>query len=130
MPTVLAARRCRIPIVLLEQNLILGRANRLLLPFADSICLSYPETPFPKRQRQKAIVTGNPLRQEIVDSANRFFIEDGEDSTLLVLGGSQGATGINEATVTAIARLQAGNSRMADCSSNRHAASRLGQEGV
>ncbi len=106
VPTVLAARRCRIPIVLLEQNLILGRANRLLLPFADSICLSYPETPLPKRHIRKAVVTGNPLRREIIESAKNSSSKTESELTLLVLGGSQGATAINEATLNAAARLQ------------------------
>ncbi len=107
VPTVLAAWRSGIPIVLLEQNAVLGRANHWLLRFADRICLSFPDTPLPHRQGlDKAVVTGNPLRREIVDSSKSASRGPDAVPTLLVLGGSQGAVGVNEATVQALANLQ------------------------
>src|SRR4051812_34677662 len=60
-PAVIAARLARTPIVLLEQNAKPGMTTRLLAPFADRICVSFPET---VRQFAvgKGIATGNPVR--------------------------------------------------------------------
>lgn len=107
-----AASRRRIPVILLEPNLIPGRTTRWLSRFASQVCVSYPEIlprlPFAKR----VIVTGNPVRTEIA-TFNR--IENSETSLashlvrkreLLILGGSQGAESLNEAVLAAVLELQ------------------------
>ena len=60
VPTVLAARRLGIRVLLLEQNVIPGRATRLLSRFDTTVCLTYPESQplLPKSARSR--VTGNP----------------------------------------------------------------------
>ena len=67
VPPVLAARRSRVPIVLLEQNVIPGKATRWLSRFADVVCLPWAETAQHLSSRIRTVVTGNPIRREIAD---------------------------------------------------------------
>ena len=63
-PVVIAGWLLRIPVVTHEQTMTSGLANKIIAFFAKKICLSWPETVknFPK---EKAILTGNPIRKEI-----------------------------------------------------------------
>ena len=103
----LAARLWRVPIVVAEQNAIPGAANRLIARFARAAAVSFPDTPLPR-----AVVTGNPIRSEVlaVDRARdgasakaALGVEPGR-RLLLVTGGSLGALRINRATVDALDR--------------------------
>src|SRR5579871_6594955 len=60
-----AAARRRLPLVLLEQNAVLGRANRWLSRFASLVCTSYEETERVSRMRGALRFTGNPTREII-----------------------------------------------------------------
>ena len=127
-PPVLAARRGGVPIVLLEQNIVPGKAIRWLSRFADVVCLPWEEAAHGLSTTTKTIVTGNPIRQEIAMLGNeqrcrtgtlaRRLNFDGQEcpsykSTLLILGGSQGATTLNEFVLNAIERLQGSQSPLA-----------------
>ena len=57
----LAAVLFRIPIVVAEQNAVPGAANRLVARFARAAAVSFPGTDLPR-----AVVTGNPVRPEIL----------------------------------------------------------------
>jgi UDP-N-acetylglucosamine--N-acetylmuramyl-(pentapeptide) pyrophosphoryl-undecaprenol N-acetylglucosamine transferase len=100
-PAVWAAWRLGIPVLLLEQNVIPGAATRWLSRFARQICLPYDETRAKIRSGRLAIVTGNPLRHDIVAAAERapFRKDTSGRPTLLILGGSQGAESLNEAVL-------------------------------
>jgi len=105
-PTVLAARLMRIGIVLHEQNLLPGITNRWLGRFADRICVSFERTAkrFPPA---KVLWTGNPVRADIAAQRRQpALASEGDGFTVLILGGSQGAHGINMAVVESLARLQ------------------------
>lgn len=94
VPGVLAARWRHRPILLLEQNVIPGRATSLLVRFAHAVCLSYLETARFLPPGKRIHVTGNPVRQEIA------FLKASSvarKKRLLILGGSQGATAVNQA---------------------------------
>jgi len=89
-----------------EQNLRPGFANRLLAPWVDLVLLSYAETAkFLSAKRM--VVTGNPVRREILESATlasqmaakRSFGLDPRKRTVLVFGGSKGAERINKAII-------------------------------
>ncbi len=93
-PTVMAAFILRIPVVVHEQNAILGRANRLCGKFARFIATSFASTQkLTLTQAKKAVLTGNPVRPEFL--AVRGVPYSGYDAKenfrLLVIGGSQGA---------------------------------------
>jgi undecaprenyldiphospho-muramoylpentapeptide beta-N-acetylglucosaminyltransferase len=102
----LAAVVRRIPLVVAEQNAVPGAANRLLARFATASAVSFEGTPLPH-----AVVTGNPIRPEIVAidpardraAARRRFGVDDERRMLLVFGGSLGALRINQAVLAALA---------------------------
>jgi UDP-N-acetylglucosamine--N-acetylmuramyl-(pentapeptide) pyrophosphoryl-undecaprenol N-acetylglucosamine transferase len=92
------ARWNRRPLFLLEQNRVLGRANRLLLPLSTRIFLSFEDTEPEAPLRHRALRLGCPVRRE-------FSPADAQagEPLLLVLGGSQGALDLNEIAAAAIA---------------------------
>lgn len=102
---VLAARLLSIPIVILEQNLVPGLANRMLSRVADAVAVTYHESMgfFP---RDKTYLTGNPIRPVITEGSREAALElfklDAERKTVLVLGGSAGASAINNAVTSAL----------------------------
>lgn len=101
VPVVAAAVRRKIPVVLLEQNLMPGQATAWMSRWASKICLSFEETTsyLSRSVSQRAGVvlhTGNPVRQSILTQRTT---ESRSPNLLLVLGGSQGARHVNEAVV-------------------------------
>ncbi|HEY8525904.1 MAG TPA: undecaprenyldiphospho-muramoylpentapeptide beta-N-acetylglucosaminyltransferase [Acidimicrobiales bacterium] len=110
VPCALAAVLRRVPIVVAEQNAAPGAANRLVGRFAKACAVSFPDTPLPR-----AVVTGNPVRPEVlaidrsrdtVPARTKLDVEPGR-RMILIFGGSLGALRINRAAVEA-ARLWAG----------------------
>lgn len=101
-PVVLAAALLRVHRAVHEQNVVPGLANRLSAPLALRVFVSFEETlkAFPQG---KVLLTGNPVRREVLKARG---LTRGETFTLFVMGGSQGARGINRAMVEAIPRLQ------------------------
>jgi UDP-N-acetylglucosamine--N-acetylmuramyl-(pentapeptide) pyrophosphoryl-undecaprenol N-acetylglucosamine transferase len=98
-PVIIAALLKRLPRAILEPNTIPGLTNRILGRFAQKIFISFPETArfFP---RKKVRLTGTPVREELTEiGRNRVPAAPGKLFTILVLGGSQGATAINQAIV-------------------------------
>jgi UDP-N-acetylglucosamine--N-acetylmuramyl-(pentapeptide) pyrophosphoryl-undecaprenol N-acetylglucosamine transferase len=101
-PLLKAATAKGIPALLQEQNSYAGITNKILSKKAGKICVAYEgmEKYFPK---EKIILTGNPIRQDIVDvnekrtEAFTYFKLDPAKKTVLVVGGSLGAKTINEA---------------------------------
>lgn len=101
-PLLRAATSMGIPALIQEQNSYAGVTNKWLATKAAKICVAYEgmEQFFPK---EKIILTGNPVRQDIKDidqkrsEGQQFFALDPNKKTVLVVGGSLGAKGINEA---------------------------------
>ncbi|MFH1022911.1 MAG: undecaprenyldiphospho-muramoylpentapeptide beta-N-acetylglucosaminyltransferase [Planctomycetota bacterium] len=97
-PALLAARRSGVPLVLVEQNVIPGRVNRWFSRAARRICVSFPESmEYFKRDGDRVVVTGNPLRREILAPSGGLSLEGLAEGVPLVLvtGGSQGARFLN-----------------------------------
>ena len=65
VPPVLAAWRASVPIVLLEQNVVPGKATRWLSRFAEVVCLPWKQAANGLPSVVKTVVTGNPIRAEI-----------------------------------------------------------------
>ncbi len=99
---VVAAVAAGVPTVLLEQNVLPGRATRLLCLFAREIFVSWEETKKMLKRRQ-TLFLGNPVRREVMGRSRTegaaHFGFDRKCLTVLVLGGSQGASSINNAFV-------------------------------
>jgi UDP-N-acetylglucosamine:LPS N-acetylglucosamine transferase len=98
-----AAVLLRIPLVVAEQNAVPGLANRLAGRFARVCAVSFPGTPMPK-----AVLTGNPVRPEILaadrtpagmTAARQALGLPGDYTVVAEAGGSLGARRINEATL-------------------------------
>ena len=104
-PGVYAAARCGVPNLILEQNAVPGTATRWLCNHADLVCLSFPAMDNLPERHARQVLTGNPVRREIMDAARRAQGAVQAQRTLLILGGSQGATGVNEAVLRLIAAM-------------------------
>lgn len=101
VPTARAACDLRVPLVLLEQNVVPGRATRWLSRRAALVCAALPAVRSQLEARVPLEVTGNPLRAGFAAaSAGRCRTPDRPQ--LLVLGGSGGAQTLNEQAPRAI----------------------------
>jgi UDP-N-acetylglucosamine--N-acetylmuramyl-(pentapeptide) pyrophosphoryl-undecaprenol N-acetylglucosamine transferase len=103
LPVCSAAVARRVPVVLHEQNVVLGLANRVCKPFARRVAVSFEETRH--QAGRKGIHVGNPVAAELVHADHaaererglaRFDL-DPVRKTLIFFGGSQGARTVNEA---------------------------------
>jgi UDP-N-acetylglucosamine--N-acetylmuramyl-(pentapeptide) pyrophosphoryl-undecaprenol N-acetylglucosamine transferase len=103
---VLAARslRGRIPVLLHEQNAVLGRANRFLSRHATALALSFATT---ERVPNgvPTVLTGNPVRPAIVALAGKDYVPPTDTVRLFVLGGSLGARVFSDVVPAAVALL-------------------------
>lgn len=117
-PVVMAAWLMGIKIVLHEQNILPGITNRILSGFADRIYVSFKDTILERFrwlapvEPKKLLVSGNPVRKEILQSAMDQQDVSLDDTgrkklfTVLILGGSQGAHSINMAVLEAFEYLE------------------------
>ncbi|WP_166824380.1 undecaprenyldiphospho-muramoylpentapeptide beta-N-acetylglucosaminyltransferase [Thalassoroseus pseudoceratinae] len=97
-------RRHRLPTILLEQNIVAGRMTRLFAGNASAVCTSFPETDFGSNCPRNVVSTGNPLRESITAlSGNRI---NPSNQTLLILGGSQGASAVNDRVLSLLPSLK------------------------
>ncbi|MGA8426391.1 MAG: undecaprenyldiphospho-muramoylpentapeptide beta-N-acetylglucosaminyltransferase [Candidatus Dormiibacterota bacterium] len=103
VPVALAARRRSIPVLLLEQNLLPGRAVHWLAPRVQLVASSFPDTAA-LLPRAKVVCTGNPVRLSFAELAGRPQLAEAPP-TLLVMGGSQGARRLNEVLLEALPSL-------------------------
>jgi UDP-N-acetylglucosamine--N-acetylmuramyl-(pentapeptide) pyrophosphoryl-undecaprenol N-acetylglucosamine transferase len=105
-PVAVAAWLLHKPIVLHEQNLLPGITNRMLAPLADRIYASFQQTS-EFFSAKKVRIFGNPVRREIREFGSSLASENGAPTpfTVLIVGGSQGAHGINMAMMDAVAHM-------------------------
>ncbi|MFQ5845390.1 MAG: glycosyltransferase [Planctomycetota bacterium] len=103
VPACLAGRSLGLPIYLMECNAVPGRATRLLSHLARGIGLGSEAARARLTRRPGSRVTGTPLRAQLRRAAGPAdFGLDSDRPTLLVLGGSQGASGLNTRVLTAL----------------------------
>lgn len=77
LPAVAAALILRIPIIIHEQNAVIGQINRIFAPFAKIILTSFSETrEIPNKYLNKIVYTGNPVRQDIISAKNKNISYD------------------------------------------------------
>jgi UDP-N-acetylglucosamine--N-acetylmuramyl-(pentapeptide) pyrophosphoryl-undecaprenol N-acetylglucosamine transferase len=109
VPAGRAAARRRLPLILLEQNVAPGKANRWLSRFASLMCTSFEPNDQQMRSRCPVRWTGNPIRSFDVAPASRLP-EEAEAAAprirLIVLGGSGGARSLNENVPRALYKIR------------------------
>ncbi|MHC4663808.1 MAG: undecaprenyldiphospho-muramoylpentapeptide beta-N-acetylglucosaminyltransferase [Planctomycetota bacterium] len=101
----IAARRMRIPLFLLEQNAVPGKANRLSSLWAHSVFVQWESAARMFSGKARVINAGNPtqrLRRNDVFKPYPHFGLTPWRRTLLIMGGSQGALGLNRKIYEAI----------------------------
>jgi UDP-N-acetylglucosamine--N-acetylmuramyl-(pentapeptide) pyrophosphoryl-undecaprenol N-acetylglucosamine transferase len=99
-PAVLAAHLMGVTTAIAEQNALAGFTNRALGRFAKRIFLTFPDRSrvFPEK---KVVVSGNPVRNGFIEEGEKKK-EKTDTFTLLIFGGSQGASAINRTIIEAL----------------------------
>ncbi len=96
-PVCLAAKFLNVPYIIYENNLLIGKANKFLLPFAEKLFVSYSKLEgVDKKYKYKTIETGNLIREEILNFENEIQIPEKNKLNILILGGSQAAKSFGE----------------------------------
>lgn len=104
-PLLWCAERKKVPTLIQEQNGFAGLANRILGRHASRICVAYDgmEKFFPA---EKIVMTGNPIRKEIVpatpemkEEAIRYYGLDPKKKHIFIVGGSLGSRTLNNAVM-------------------------------
>ena len=92
-PICMAASILNVKFIIYENNLIIGKTNKLLLPFAKKIFVSnYRLEGIPPKYENKTIEIGNIIKSEIIKySLSRSVKRENGKLNILVLGGSQAA---------------------------------------
>lgn len=100
VPVILAAKTKGIPAIIHESDLTPGLANKLAIPAATKVCCNFPET-VPYLPAGKAVLTGSPIRQELLHGSKtkgKEFCHFTKDlPVLMIMGGSIGSVYINNA---------------------------------
>ncbi len=105
VPVALAARILSVPVILHEQNLKPGLANRCLDRLASQVAVSFDDSR--RFFKTPSVVTGNPVRADFEQLPDRTEVcaawnLDPRKKTILVFGGSLGAHRLNELMVQAV----------------------------
>ena len=94
-PAILGALLCRIPVVLHESNAIPGRVTRLLGRFCSAVAIGLPIAQG-RIPASRPVLTGTPVRAAfLVPQPLPDWVPAGDGPLLVVMGGSQGAVGLN-----------------------------------
>src|SRR3954468_18372678 len=107
VPVMLAANMAGLATGIIEQNAVVGRANRLVMNKVRLVAAAFPIARFAPADSSKVVLTGNPLRPEVeaLWGAPYKVPEAGGPLRLLVFGGSQGARALSEIVPAALTRL-------------------------
>jgi len=107
VPVMLAASLARFPTAIIEQNAVVGRANRLVMNRVKVVAAAFPIARFAPSDKSKIVLTGNPLRPEVEALWGTPYDvpQSGGPLRLLVFGGSQGARAMSEIVPAALTRL-------------------------
>lgn len=100
VPVVIAASKCKVPVIIHESDMTPGLANKLSFSSATKICCNFPET-VNMLPTGKACLTGSPIRAELFSGdkkkAKEFCGFTSDKPVIMVMGGSLGAVKVNDA---------------------------------
>jgi UDP-N-acetylglucosamine--N-acetylmuramyl-(pentapeptide) pyrophosphoryl-undecaprenol N-acetylglucosamine transferase len=102
VPGIIAAHMNGVPVYLLEQNTVMGRANRLFSHVARHVFLGFPVEGV---SGSRFAVTGNPLRRTVYAALTECRSSRSLRRGLLFIGGSGGASFVNELFLRTIREL-------------------------
>ncbi len=106
LPSLFAARRLSLPILLHEQNAVLGRSNRMFAGYAKWIASGFDDlSRLPPAAKVRHVVTGNPLRLSIIEHGETPYPDPHTNIHIFLLGGSLGARLLSQVFPAAIALL-------------------------
>lgn len=99
VPVILGAWLNGVPSIIHESDLTPGLANKIAMPFATKICLTFPETK-EHVHANKAVYVGAVVREELkhgrAEQGRKICQFDGKKPVLLTMGGSLGSKTIND----------------------------------
>lgn len=101
-PVMLAAKKLGIPSIIHEQNVYPGLTVKGSERYANYVAVSFAETAEHMKNKEKCVVTGNPVRPEILKADReqaRKKLGISDKPFILVFGGSLGAGKINETMI-------------------------------
>jgi UDP-N-acetylglucosamine--N-acetylmuramyl-(pentapeptide) pyrophosphoryl-undecaprenol N-acetylglucosamine transferase len=108
LPVGLAAAFLGIPLVIHESDAQPGLANRVLSRYAKVIATGFPVKYYPDLPKARLRSVGNPVRQDLLTQsgdAKTTFELVGDRPVLLIIGGSSGASRLNQAVLGALGEL-------------------------
>ena len=111
-PVCLAAHKCKVPVGLLNVDIVPGRANKIISRWADEIFIQFEETTqYFARKSKNVTVVGCPLRSDFEnlqpDKVREQLGLDKNKKTLLITGASSGSQNINSAVCSLLGKLKA-----------------------
>ncbi|MFE5321760.1 undecaprenyldiphospho-muramoylpentapeptide beta-N-acetylglucosaminyltransferase [Paenibacillus sp. NPDC056579] len=99
VPVVLGSWMNKIPVIIHESDMTPGLANKISIPFATKVCVTFPES-MQHVQYQKTILTGLPIREGIINgkASKGYHLCDfhSQKPVILIMGGSLGSQVINQ----------------------------------
>lgn len=108
VPVVRAAAALKIPCIIHESDMTPGLANKLCISAAKKVCCNFPET-LKLLPADKAVLTGSPIRSELSQGNKLEGLKmcgfSANKPTIMVIGGSLGASNVNKAVRDALPRL-------------------------
>jgi UDP-N-acetylglucosamine--N-acetylmuramyl-(pentapeptide) pyrophosphoryl-undecaprenol N-acetylglucosamine transferase len=110
-PVTVAAKKAGIPSIIHEQNVYPGLTVRGSEKYVNYVAVSFEETVKHMKKPEKCIVTGNPIREEILKSdkaSARAELGLANEPFVLVFGGSLGAGKINETMIDVLKKADGG----------------------
>jgi len=106
LPTVIAAKKRKIPVIAHESDYSVGLANKISSKYCKKVLTSFPDT---ANEIENGVFVGSPIRKHHINQSKKECLElfgfSGRKPVLLVTGGSQGAKALNDAVRTALPNL-------------------------
>lgn len=108
VPVVMGSRMNKVPVIIHESDMTPGLANKLSIPLATKVCVTFPES-MQHVNKEKAVLTGLPIREHIRSgkASQGYQLCDfhKQKPVILIMGGSLGSQVINQAVRGSLPRL-------------------------
>jgi UDP-N-acetylglucosamine--N-acetylmuramyl-(pentapeptide) pyrophosphoryl-undecaprenol N-acetylglucosamine transferase len=100
VPVIIGGKLNKIPSIIHESDVTPGLANKIAIPFASKVCVTFKDTVHSFKEKDKVIFTGAIVRDEIfkgnVEKGLKNYHFHSNKPVLLIMGGSLGSKKINE----------------------------------